>query len=273
MRAITITVVLTALFLFLGFQITGQPSQKIQKNPGMGTGNTVKRIIVTGPRDRDFIYYTNTYLVTWQCMNIKKPLKILLMSDGGGGTVMQTLAINVPPNQGAFKWVAGKRYGPSDRKLPLNGGHDGYYFRIETMDGSVYGQQDRTRLALSTMRIKVTSPTERPGPEFRLGDDMTIQWIKDEKIKGNVDIELWKNTNDRGRGGTKLLTIARNVPSVPGRHNWRVSLTSGATAITRPINCQIRIRSVIAPLCLWSTWEGRFKLMPTATTRGTIRRQ
>lgn len=272
MRAITLTVALTALLVFLGFQAMGQPPQKIQKNPGMGTRNAVKRIIVQGPRGHALYYYTNTYKITWQCMNITQPLKILFMSDTrSGARVLQTLATNVPPGQRYFNWLFGKRYSPGDQPLPLNGGSDGYFIRIETMDGSIAGEM-RWRLPISVLQIKVTSPTGRPGPEFRIGQDMVIQWTKSHEIKGNVDIELWKNTDDRGKGGAKLLTIARNIPAVPGNYNWRVALSSGPTAVTRPINCQIRIRSVLTPECLWSTWEGRFRLMPTARPGGTLRR-
>ncbi len=266
----------SAVFIFLVL-LSGQGGSRtrpdIRKDPNIGLSGVakIKKIVVTEPNEVFLYYYTHTYPIHWQCKNITQPLRILLIVDSSHAPYpYQTIAENVPPNQKYFKWMAGKMYSSRDVPLPRNGG-DGFLIRVETMDRSVYGLSPKI-IPFSILRLRVTSPHADPPPEYRIGDNMNIRWETSPEIKGKFDIELWKDTNGRGMKGKKVLTIAKNVPYSPAGYNWRVAISSGPAALTKPWKCQIKIRSSLTPYCLFSTSYGRFTFLPNSVLHGEVRR-
>jgi hypothetical protein len=146
--------------------------------------------------------------ITWNSDKVNGPIMILLINKKTNASITIESSYNSKP-EWPYNWKVGKVKG-GKKVAP---GND-YVIRIQTLDGKVVGESDKTFRISTPMKIKITNPTGLN--VWSLKSQRLITWENPGNLSGKVKLVL------KPQGSGAAVMIKENLPVGNLKYSWVV---------------------------------------------------
>jgi hypothetical protein len=165
-------------------------------------------LMVKMPNGGENYPLNETRPITWNSDKVNGNVVILLINKKTNESFTIEGAYNSKP-EWPYNWKVGKVTG--GKQVPP--GND-YVIRIQTIDGKVVDESDKTFSISTTMKIKITNPTGLN--VWSLKSQRLITWENPGNLSGNVKLVL------KPKGSGAAVMIKENLPVGNLKYSWVV---------------------------------------------------
>jgi hypothetical protein len=212
----------------VSFEFGGIPSQ--QHNNIMGKylyffipGEP--QITVNSPNGGEEWTLGTTQTITWTPIGLSGNVKLVLYQNG---TKEGCIAVDIPVTQGSYDWTVGDYDGGTASP------GTGYVVRVKSMENTAYYDDSDASFTILDASLTLASPNG--GETWPYSTQKTITWTS-SGLTGNVKLVLYQN-------GTKVGSIAVDIPVTQGSYDWTVGNYDGGTA-SPGTGYVVRIKSMV----------------------------
>jgi hypothetical protein len=185
------------------------------------TSSVIKSLNLTAPNGGESWKRNAMQNITWSTSGTLGTLKLTLWQNGA---LINTVAENVNPSSGSYRWSTGAYTGGV---APLG---TGYKIKIEEQ-GS--GLNDDSNGPFSIVKLNVIAPNG--GESWQIGTTHNITWVA-KSISGNLRIVLLKDE-------VKIGNIVNSISPGLSSYAWTVGSYVGGTT-TAGTGYQIQVREI-----------------------------
>jgi len=198
---------------------TTTPSSTTTIGNSTTTTSVLNSLTLTAPDGGESWQRNSMQNITWSRSGSLGNLKITLWQNGA---LTGTVAYNVDPSSGSYRWSTGAYTGGV---APLG---TGYKIKIKVQDSAL---SDESSGPFAIIKLKVNTPNS--GEIWQIGTPQTITWTA-KSISGNLRIVLFKD-------GVKVGNIVNSIAPATSSYAWNAGqLVSGTAAAGTGYQIQVR---------------------------------